>query len=134
MANQQPAIIDACILIDFAIDGRLDSMRRLPFLLLLPDLVQLEVTRPGQKRMLDELIEEKVFTVISTSADEIEEIRDLNREERGLSPADCSVVVLARSRRAIALSNDSRVQRRCGRLGIACYGTAWIDAQLTTMP
>jgi rRNA maturation endonuclease Nob1 len=134
VANRQSAIIDACILIDFAIDGRLDSMKCLPFLLLLPDLVQLEVTRPEQKRMLDKLIEEKVFTVISASVDEIEQIGDLNREERGLSPADCSVVVLAQSRRAVALSNDSRVQRRCGRLGIACHGTSWINALLIMKP
>jgi len=134
VADQQSAIIDTCILIDFAIDGRLDSLRRLPFQLLLSDFVQLEVTRPEQKRVLDGLIEEEVFTVISATAGEIEEIGNLNREERGLSPADCSVVVLARSRGAVAFSNDSRVQRRCGRLGIVCHGTAWINTHIASKP
>jgi predicted nucleic acid-binding protein len=130
VAIQQAAIFDACILIDFAREGRLDSLSRLPFLLLLPDLVHVEITRPEQKRMLDELIENRVFSVISATASEIDQISDLNREERGLSPADCSVVVLAQSHLAVVLSNDTRVRRRCERLKIECHGTAWLNAQL----
>ncbi len=95
------AISDASILVDFANVGLLNALRRLPCQLLIPDLVRAEITPPDQKEAVDDLIDSNTLTVSTATAQEIEQMANLRGQEKGLSIADCSVLILSQAKQAL---------------------------------
>jgi predicted nucleic acid-binding protein len=124
------AISDASVLVDMADTGLLMPLTKLPYRFVVPDFVVKEVTRVGQKDIVERLVGTTRLSVLAASADDLRLMEELLSVQPALSFADCSVVILAERHGALILTNDSRMRKVSERKNLVCHGTLWIVRQL----
>lgn len=118
--SPKPHIIDASVLIDLE-HGRV--IREL-FLLhhgwTAPDVVIVEVMELGP------VLTGHGLTVFQLQPEEVLEVGRLRQIYKGLSVADLSCLILAKSRNGILIAGDQALRRTAEQEGLRVRGTLWI--------
>jgi len=123
-------IHDASVLIDLIDIGLLDTAFRLPYEMVTPDLVQVEILDPNQSKALDNCVEAKLVSIIPSTTQQVQVIMGYKAEYKQLTMADCSVVFHALDKKGVVISADKNLRTIAERKHLEVHGSLWILDQL----
>lgn len=121
-------LTDASLLIDLEKVGGLPLLSHLGRIHV-TDLVREEVAEGAERGTLEVLSR---FGVLETQAYE-DEIREVNQQHKGLSLADASCLVLAKTQDLILLTGDRRLRMAAEGDGLEVHGALWVVKRLVVL-
>jgi predicted nucleic acid-binding protein len=119
-------VLDSSVYVDLNWARVIPALVRLPFDLMMVDLVREEMVRPNG------VVEAREIRDETLSGKQVSEIYEMKQQRwtSGLSLNDLASFVLARDLRCVLLANDQNLRRFAGRLGVEVHGSLWILDQL----
>jgi predicted nucleic acid-binding protein len=118
-------ILDANLLIDLDYGGVLEALFALPGLFAATDFVINELGTVDVNPLIQLGLQRVSFDVA-----QVMEVVALRETYGGLSVADGSALVLARSRQAMLLTGDGALRRAAEDVGVSVHGTLWLLDEL----
>jgi len=118
-------VADANVLFDLRNGRILTDIAALPYRFIVPDAVFAELDAP-----LRSMVQSLGFEIGSLEGETVLEIYTLRPEHPRLSVADLFALFVARDRRAMLLTGDTRLRRLAEIRGLVVHGTLWVLDEL----
>ena len=120
---------DSSALIDLKKGGLLEIFLSLSFTLVVSDDLLADELLSFTKAEI--ALMRRNMSVVSLSGDEVDKVRQTQRESPALSLHDCAAFVLAqRESDCILLTGDKRLRAKAESIKIECHGVLWIIEQI----
>ncbi|MCI0743779.1 MAG: hypothetical protein L0Y58_00085 [Verrucomicrobia subdivision 3 bacterium] len=123
------AVKDACVLIDLANGGLLDSWFELGFETHTTDFVINQVQREAQWRVVSGFVQAGLLKVETLNAAELSQMQTEYQESR-LGIEDNSALFLAVKLKAVLITGDRRLRSQAEKRSVKVHGVLWILDQL----
>ena len=123
------AVKDACVLIDLANGGLLDSWFQLGIETFTTDLVLRQVKTEQQWKAVSAVVEAGLLHVETLTGDQVERM-DRALGDLRIGAEDRSVLFLAIERKAVLITGDRRLRIEAARFEIEVRGLLWILDEL----